>query len=724
MLSWFRRHSRKAPIVICAVCTAAVVFQYFAEDKIDDIVVPRVEFILSHLRSFKPLRGGEYYTEDAIATYLGRKAKRSPELVYLAIDNYSVQFNEDDIRGRDPSPVYGLMMQGGWPWPRTVYPYIYDRLFGAGAKVVALDLMFPTEREGDDAFRAALDKYHDRVLVGSNFVTGGEMGAKFDYLQLPTPDLLPNGSPTDDRIGYVNYWPDTDGVNRRVNYHVVQSLIYREVGSPDEEVYHSFDTMVLKKSGHAASVPDGMDRHRIRFAGPQGTFIPYSLRDIFDSYNWHERFQDGAFFKDKIVLIGPDGNFLKDVVRTPFGDMPGPELHLNAINAALTGEFLRKTPDAVNYALIVVSGLISLLLSMRFPKPLTRLSMLVLVGGTWLVIAQLAYNFGSLIILTFVPATAFWSSGVLCLAWDFFMEQRDKARLRGKFERYMSKHVVKEIVDNPESYFNTKGGMRKPVAIFFSDLRGFTSMTEKMADEHALVAQLNEYFDVMVGPIHDTDGCLDKLIGDAIMAVWGNIQSRGPEEDVAAAVASALKMRELLPVLNAKWEGEGKGQYAMGMGINFGTVIVGDLGSKQQMNFTVIGDAVNLASRIEGTTKDYHVDLLVGEDAAKLVKDKFLMQSAGLTQVKGRMKPVELFYVISKMPEKIEPWQQEYLRLYAEGIALYLKGNFTEALDRFNRSLVIHPPDALAKVYIERCTDMAKNPVPEGWNGVYVKTGK
>ncbi len=404
--------------------------------------------------------------------------------------------------------------------------------------------------------------------------------------------------------------------------------------------------------------------------------------------------------------------------------MPGPEMHLNAINALLGGGFVRETDRSTNFLLIAGAGLLAWLLCIFVPSPLLRLPLVAVMCLAWFAAAELLFNYASLYLLTFAPLLTLTSSGVACLSWDFFVEQREKARVRGKFERYVSKQVVQEIVDNPESYFTTAGGVRKSVAVFFSDLRGFTSLTEQAEDSQALVAQLNEYFDVMVEPVLSNNGCLDKLIGDAIMAVWGNIQSRGPALDVRDAITSALKMRESLPKLNEQWVAAGKKPLAMGMGINYGEVIVGDLGSKQQKNFTVIGDAVNLASRIEGTTKEYGVDLLVGEDAAKLVQDYFLMQTGGLTQVKGRKKPVELFYVIGERPAVIEPRQEEYMRIYGEGMALYIKGDFVTAGEKFKRSLELHPPDALAKVYIERCAIMAKDPVPEGWNGVFVMKGK
>ena len=695
----------------------------FFENWVSFVRIPALEPVLAPLRDFKPLNAAEYYMQDALARYFGRRAKIHPELVYLAIDRDSITLDQFAPEEVEASPALQLMKKG-WPWSRSVYPLIIQRLVDAGAKVVVMDLMFPTQRENDDVFRAALDKYHDKVIFGVNFVQASRDNGGSDTLQFPTDELVPATSPIDDRLAYVNFWPDTDGVIRHVYYSRTTSEIFHDPPETGEEVYDSLSARTLRKSGNASLIP-APGPHRIRFAGPAGTFQIKSVCDLFDEQKWKSpEYDDGKFFRGKIVLLGPEGNFMKDTVRTPFGTMGGPEMHLNAMNAALDHDFIGETSASWNYALIATGGIVAWVLCVRFRSPLVRLAVIIFAVAAWIVIAQELFNPASLLVFTFNPLVSLFSSGICCLSWDFFMEQKEKARVRGTLERYVSKHAVREIIDNPSSYFNTLGGVRKPVAIFFSDLRGFTSMTEEAADSHAVITQLNEYFDVMVQPILANRGCLDKLIGDAIMAVWGNIQSRGPALDVRDAVVSALKMRESLPKLNEQWVAAGKKPLAMGMGINHGEVIVGNLGSKQQMNFTVIGDTVNLGSRIEGTTKEYGVDLLVGEDAAKLVKDDFLMQTAGLTQVKGRKKPVELFYVIGERPAVIEPRQEEYMRIYGEGMALYIKGDFTAAGEKFKRSLELHPPDALAKVYIERCSIMAKDPVPAGWNGVFVMKGK
>jgi adenylate cyclase len=715
-----RRKSRKAPIILCVLCTLLVVCQFFAEDVVDRVRIPA---FLWFLRDFKPLQSAEFYTQDALARYFGTRAKVRPELVFLAIDRDSITLDQFDQAEIDASPALQQMQQG-WPWPRTVYPLILDRLFGAGAKVVAMDLMFPTPRDGDEAFRAALDKYRDKFVFGVNFVQESRENGGSRTLQFPTEELVRQSAPMDGRLGYVNFWPDGDGVIRRVFYTQTMSALTGDAPEPGEEVYDSLVARILQKSGNASAIPPA-GPHRIRFAGYSGQFPIKSVCDLFDAKKWNSpEYDGGKFFQGKIVLIGPEGNFMKDQVRTPFGVMGGPEMHLNAINAALDGAFIRELPPFSMYIFILLAGVAAWLLCEGVRSPLLRLAYSGGVMLAWVVIAQTAYNPPALLVYTFNPLVSLCFSVVCCSTWDFFQEQRDKALIRRKFERYVSKQVVGEIVDNPTSFINTLGGAGKQVAILFTDLRGFTSMTEKAEDKHALVAQLNEYFDVMVEPILATNGALDKYIGDAIMAVWGSIQSRGPAQDVRSAIITTLKMRESLPKLNKQWQEMGKESYAMGMGVNYGEVVVGELGSKLQMNFTVIGDAVNLASRIEGVTKEYGVDLLVGEEAAVLAKEFFWMQTAGLVRVKGRNQPVKLFYVIDERAGDPDPKREEYLRTYEEGIALYLKGDFAAAGSKFQKALELHPPDALAKVYIERCAILAKDPLPPDWDGVFVMKGK
>ena len=698
-MSRFRRHSRKVLIAICAVCTGLVATLHLA---------------------CPPLRRVETSAQDQLMRIqFSRRSPQRPELVYLAIDNASTQldgFFPDEI---EASPALRLMREP-FPWKRTIYPILIDRLVQAGAKVVAFDMLFPSPRENDGEFRAALDKHRDRVVIGANF-TDAERGVTLRNFTVPATTLIPQKTPPDDRVGFVNFWPDDDGVVRGALYRTTQLEVSQLGWNPDDPAIDSLAARMLLKSGHADAIPPPGRPWRFRFAGGPGRFKPVSVCDIFLDRNWKTRFGSGSFFRDKIVLVGMEGNWTKDEVVTPYGVMFGAEVHLNAVNAALNHDFLRETSPRVNLALIALAGTLAWLLCRRIVRPLLRFVALVLAAAAWIVAAQFFYNHGGLFILTVHPLIALGSGGVCCLAWDLFREQREKAHVRRTLERYVSKDAVREILDNPASYFHMLGGVRKPVAVLFSDLRGFTSLTEQ-ADSHALVSQLNEYFTEMVEPIHRHGGVLDKFIGDAVMAVWGSIRTRGAAGDVRAAIDAALEMRARLAALNIRWQDAGKKPLAMGIGINFGAAIAGNIGSEETRNLTVIGDAVNLAARIEGVTKEYGLDLLLGEDAAALALDFFHLQTIGLVQVKGRAKPVELFTVLGSRSEPPDEATGGYLRTYGEAMRLYRARDFAAAAGLFGQCASQRAGDPLARIYAERSAAMQSNPPPADWNGVCVTT--
>src|SRR5207247_2824436 len=217
-----------------------------------------------------------------------------------------------------------------------------------------------------------------------------------------------------------------------------------------------------------------------------------------------------------------------------------------------------------------------------------------------------------------------------------------------------------------------------PVTILFSDLIGFTTLAEK-ADPEALVAQLNEALTPMTSVIFNNGGTLDKFIGDAIMAVWGNVRSLGTAQDAKNTARAALAMRQELAQLNQKWRSEGRMGLGMGIGINQGEVIVGNIGSQERMDPTAVGDSVNLASRLEGLTRIYGVDILVGATAAELVREEFHLRSVARVQVKGKTIPVDAFTFIGARNEDVDSQLLKWLEVYEEGLEKFRGRDFTQA---------------------------------------------
>src|SRR5438105_15855585 len=227
----------------------------------------------------------------------------------------------------------------------------------------------------------------------------------------------------------------------------------------------------------------------------------------------------------------------------------------------------------------------------------------------------------------------------------------------------------------------------------------------------------------MVPMVFDNGGTLDKFIGDAIMAVWGNVSSHGAAADAKAAVRAALGMRRMMVKLNEEWQAEGINPLAFGVGINHGEAVVGNIGSyepHERLDPTVIGDAVNVASRLEALTRQYHVDILIGASAAELVRDEFYLRPVALAQPKGTTRPVELFTVIAARKDDVDPEFLKWLAVYEDALGKFRKRDFKEAKILFSRFLEFYPDDTLAKMYLERALEYEQTQPDEAWDAVEV----
>jgi len=714
-ISRFRRLSRRPLIAICGICAAAVGLLHLLE-------APEWWEAKLKLKTSRPLMEAQLAAEDLLQRTIGRRAKVDSDLVFLAIDTASVrldQFDEEEIAA---SPALQMMKQE-WPWPRAVYAEVLERLMGAGVKVVVIDVLFPSEREGDEAFQAALDKYRDRVVVGCNFGIGqreGEMSA----LESPSTSLIPLTAPLDDRVAYVNFWPDADDVIRHVVYRTTRAEVDGHLPAPDEETLDSLASKALKKIGRADAVA-GEARRRIRLAGPVNTFRPRSICDIFAEWKWNspDEFRQGEFFRDKIVVIGAEGNSVKDQVLTPHYFIGGPELHLNAINAGLQGEFLRDTSSSRLTGLwfILGGGALALMLCYWTRGPLLRLGLLVTACAGWVGAAVLVYGQAGLFIPTVGPLVALASSGVGCLGWDFFLERRDRVRIRSILDRYVAKNVVDLVVEESDAFSAALRGQRRYVTTLFSDIRGFTTMTEE-ADPEELVAQLNEYFFAMVEGVLAEGGTLQDYIGDAIMAVWGDTRTLPRETSAFHAVRTALLMETALVDLNQRWATmPGRRHFSIGIGINQGDVVVGSLGHPMRLRFATVGDGINTAARLETATKHFGCGILVGETVESSTRGQFHYRRVDRVRFKGKGVPIEVYTPLGEATTPVPPWLDDYER----AVTLYRDRQFTEAAQLFQSVAgTIGKDDALCRMYLDRCERFAEEPPAPDWDGSYTMSEK
>jgi adenylate cyclase len=707
---WLGRHRLSILAGICAFVTALILALHFAAG------VPFLSVIWS----------GEQAYEDLLRRE-GRKTKTHPEFVFLAIDQASETLKaegESEVAAWRNNRALQLMMERPFPWSRELWAHVLDRLFGAGARLVMLDMVFSPPGDGDEMFHAALDRYHDKVIIGENFdFSSPELTIEVP----PNESLIPPPQINDDRVGYVVFFPDRfDPKIRSARYTITERQLSHRFPEPGEKQYVSLSGRALEKLGHARDLPRDLQGHLIRFSSDDA-YLPVPLWEPLDDKRWHANYKDGAFFKDKVVIIGPSAQIQHDFVDTPIDpNMYGPVLHLHALAAALDHEFLYDTPIPIDFATIIGGGILSWIVVAFLRRPFLCLLTLLAIGGAYLGLSRILYDAKGVLIMVVPTLSVFLGSGLFGLGFEYTLERLEKLRTRRTLERYVSKNLVKEILDNPGGYYNSMLGSRKPVTVLFSDLVGFTNLSEK-ADPAALVAQLNRYLSAMVPMVFDNGGTLDKFIGDAIMAVWGNVSSHGAAEDAKAAVRAALGMRHEMPKLNAAWQAEGINPLAFGIGINHGEAIVGNIGSyepHERLDPTVIGDAVNLASRLEALTRQYSLDILIGATAAELVRDEFYLRPVDLVQVKGKTEPVDVFTLIGARKDDVDPELLKWLQSYEEGIQKFRGRRFTEAKILFSRFLEFYPDDKLAKMYLERALRYEKTPPDESWNAVEVFTTK
>jgi adenylate cyclase len=582
-----------------------------------------------------------------------------------------------------------------------VYAGAIDRLIGAGAKAIILDVLLFGAREGDQQLYDALVRHPGKVVIMSNFVQDqGADGGAIIRFQTPDEDSLPPGT----AVGFANFWRSEDGV--------VRSAPFR-MRVPAGDVVYSSPAMalgLLKGREAMEELPDSS----LFIPSLQGLApdVRVPLWQLFSQREWKSNLKGGEVFRDRVIAIGASAPQFHDEFVTPLGTFIGAGLHLAALAAAWTGAFY--SPASGWFTLAGLSlGVLLTALAWIVPKNTTTRIGLIVAG---LVVAVPAAHF----LLEFTgimpPLSGFMFatliSSVSNLSMDLILEVREKQRTRNALERYVSPGLAKEILDNKAEFLQSLGGARRDVTILFSDVRDFTANTE-VGDPTELFEQLNEYFGYMVSEILGSGGAIDKFMGDGILAVWGTLSRRSPEEEATAAISCSLAMRNSLDHLNAQRTERGLPPWKIGIGIHSGSVLFGNVGSQARMEPTVIGDPVNLASRVEGLTKALKSDILVTEATKALAGNEALYRQADLVRVVGRGAPTEVF---TYWPEGTS---EEDRRDHEAGIRLFRSGDFAGASKVFGKMVERKPQDLLAGLYIRRCASYQASPPPADWAGVF-----
>ena len=495
-------------------------------------------------------------------------------------------------------------------------------------------------------------------------------------------------------LGYINILTDKDGVSRAVNLNTGG-----EYSSFAEAIYeaHTREDFVHKES-----------RFLINFVGGPGSFESYSFSDVSEL--------DASLFKDKIVLIGVTAPDLHDdaIVPTSSGKaMPGVEIHANTLQTMLDGSFLRQE----NYLMLILSiflaSLLTLFLVNRFNTWVASGVVFILII-LYIFLAIKLFDSGIIMNLVYVPLSFVLTEGGV-VAYYYILEKKEKKKVIGAFGKYVSPHVVNEILLHPEKL--NLGGESKEITVLFSDIRGFTTLSENLSPEE-LVRLLNEYLTAMTDIIVDGhNGIVDKYIGDAIMAFWG--APLDEKKHARQASLASLEMIEKLKLLREKWKSEGKPEINIGVGLNTGDVVVGNMGSSKRFDYTAMGDAINLGSRLEGLTKEYGVQIIISEMTKKKIGDEFLVRNLDLVAVKGRKEPIEIFELVCGNENASEE-QKKLKDNFEKGLEKYFEKKFGDAIQFFKKC----GDDKPSKTFIERCENYKKNPPSGDWNGVWVMKSK
>lgn len=581
-----------------------------------------------------PLQTMELGARDAMMRLRGTQPV-SGEVVIVAIDDLSLKW-------------IGLQ----WPWPRAVHAEIVDKLNQAGAKVIGVDILLfeaSADPSGDEALARALAESERSVAVMQIFRQPGAV-----TLNLPYPAMRTSL----DALGITSLESDEDAITRSLqaydyfgeqvyfNWAFEVARLYLDAGPPVD-----FSSTGLRFNGQAVPLQRG--DLIVNLSGPAGTIPTYSATALMEG---DVLAQNPDAFRGKIVLVGTTSIILKDVFPTPFSAQnptPGVEIVANAVEMMLRGEYLRESPPWVNLLAILAAALLAAFIS-RSERPSLTLIFLGLAMGLYALAGYLAFRTARLYLPLIGPQVMLFLGVLLPTIEQAVSQELEKRRVRNLFTRFISPEMVDQLIATRDINSLNK---RANLSILFSDIRGFTTLSEKLTPEE-VVALLNPYLEAMTGVIYQHGGTVDKYEGDAIIAFFGEPVSY--PDHALRAVRAALDMRIALDELKARWEREGspRPNLEMGVGIHSGEVFVGLLGSAQRINYTVIGDAANLASRLQDLTKTYQWPILISGSTQRQVEEEFETEFVDSVLVKGKSEPVNTYKLIGRRgSEQVKGWK-------------------------------------------------------------------
>ena len=629
----------------------------------------------------------EWGVYDRFATIATLRPQPPDDIVAVAIDEPS--FSE-------------MRMQ--WPWPRSVHAELIDTLVKAGAHTIVLDLLFDEASTSDeDRALAEAVRRAGNVVLASDRAATTDRGYQIEQWVEPLP-LLAEAAAT---VAAAGVERDPDGVIRRA------------AGAIDGRSTVSL-AAALRQPGFVPP-PDPERVRLIHFLGaPRRGIVTVS---------YYQAIEPGLLpadmFRGKIVLVGRSLSAAAaidqpDHFRTPVAvAMPGIEIHASQIDTLLRRRAIADPFEGYLAWLswVVLAGIVAAIASFVLTPQIGLIALsgsIVLGGGAAYLLLTISYVRIPVIAPLIAAAAVFTSTA----AYRFALGQRERQLIKRAFQHYVAPAIVKQMLDDPGRL--KLGGEAYDVTVIFTDLEGFTGVAEGLTPE-ALRERLTTYFKAMMDVLLIEHATLDKFIGDAIMAYFGC-----PMPDAAhpqQACRAALAMQRRLSALNDEWHRAGVPALQMRIGINTGTAVAGNMGTDEIFNFTIIGDCVNLASRLEGVNKYYGTRIIVGEDTWNRVSSVVEGRELDWIRVKGKARPVAIHELLSEA-NALSDRMRSVRDRYAEGLRLYRRRSWNDAAAEFRAALEIDPTDGPSQTLLERCEHAAHDPPPEPWDGVYAMAAK
>lgn len=623
-------------------------------------------------------------------------------LVLIGIDDASLNvldyLDEEEVMASSALDE----MSFGYPFPRSVYAALTQKLIDAGAALVVYDVVFRDEGEGDAAFKAVIEANPRKVVVASDVVypeLGGQQGgASKPFVLLPSTSVIETDGTMDPRVGLAKFTPDIDSKVRAMKGVM---RIYEHEGEP---LRHSMAIAALRQINPDAEIEHFGVPQPIRypdFSDGSGTYAPNSLYTVFLEESWEKNFGGGQYFRDKVVYVGGVSTTqFHDEVDIPIGRILGVQLQMSAFAAASSGEHYSIIGKGGQILFVFLLALIVFGIAFTLRRPLLGLLILCSFAASYLGLVSWLYFNHSLLLPSAAPMSTLVLTSLGVYGSRYALERLEKAKLRRVLERQMSKELADHILSMPEGYFQSLPGVRKPVTILFSDIRSFTNRSEK-DDPVELVKQLKEYMNAMGRIVFENQGVVDKFIGDAVMGVWGLMQADREVDDARSAVAAAVAMQRRLRELNVKWAEEGREPFHIGIGLNHGDVIFGMMGSEEKEEMTVIGDAVNQAARIEGLTKKFGQEIIIGPRVAEKMDGLVPLRSLGRIRTFGKDEAEELFAVLTELPSEQSASQLDWLKRYNSGLGAFQQGKLEVAREYLQACHNERPDDLTCSIYLE-----------------------